>query len=76
MLTKLRVSSQYLRIETGRYGKDRVNRQDRICNMCLTEAEDEYHFIIKCALYEDIRKLFLNRNIYTQSSMETFFSLL
>jgi len=44
--------------------------------MCSTEVEDEYHFIIKCALYEDIRKLFLNRNIYTQSSMETFFSLL
>jgi len=66
MLTKLRVSSHYLRIETGRYGRYRVNKQDRIC-----------HFVIKCPLYDDIRRQFLNRTIiYTRPSMEKFISLL
>jgi len=46
MLTKLRVSSHYLRIERDRYGSDRINRQDRIYNMCSNDIEDEYHFVI------------------------------
>ena len=41
-----------------------------MCNMCSNEVEDEYHFVSKCPLYDDIRIQFLNRNIYTRPSME------
>jgi len=44
--------------------------------MCSNEVEDEYHFVIKCPLYDDIRSQFLNRNIYIRPSMEKFISLL
>jgi len=70
MLSNLRVFSNHLRIEICRYGRDRVNRQYRICNMCSNEVENKYHCVIKCPLYEDIR------NIYTVPSMEKCISLL
>jgi len=45
--------------------------------MCSNEVEDEYHFVSKCPLYDDIRRQFLNRTIiYTRPSMEKFISLL
>ena len=44
--------------------------------MCSNEVEDEYHFVIKCPLYDDIRIQFLNRNIYSRPSMEKCISLL
>jgi len=70
MLSKFRFFSNHLRIEICRYGRDRVKRQDRICNMCSNEVENKYHFVIKCPLYEGIR------HIYTVPSMETCISLL
>ena len=50
------MNSFSLRIQTDRYGMDRVIRQDRNCNMCSNEVEDEYHSGIKCPLYDDIRR--------------------
>jgi len=70
------MNSFSLRIQTDRYGMDRVIRQDRNCNMCSNEAEDENHSGIKCPLYDDIRRrFFLNRNIYTRPSMKKCISL-
>ena len=44
-LTKLRVSSHKLRIETGRYGRNRIERHERLCELCTSgQVEDEYHF--------------------------------
>ena len=34
-LTKLRVSSHKLRIETGRYGRNRIERHERLCELCI-----------------------------------------
>jgi len=44
--------------------------------MCSNEVEYEYQFVIKCPLYDDIRRQFLNRNIYKRPRMEKFISLL
>jgi hypothetical protein len=52
-LTRLRVSSQRLRIESGRYGRGRVERHERTCQFCdASELEDGYHFVLKCSAYE------------------------
>lgn len=58
-LANLRLSSHKLHIETGRYvnSKERLNPEDRICNNCnLKLCEDEFHFIVICPNYSDIRK--------------------
>jgi len=42
-ITKLRISSHRIKIETGRYLKLEVNK--RLCNTCdLNQIEDEIHF--------------------------------
>ena len=52
-LTRLRLSSHSLHIETGRHtGTD---REDRICTLCRTGVEDESHFLITCPMYNDLR---------------------
>ena len=54
-ITRIRLSSHDLCIETGRYhGLDRNNRN---CIMFdLNVIEDEFHFILQCSRYLDIRK--------------------
>ena len=59
-MTKLRLSSHSLRIETGRYTG--VARGDRICPFPLcNEVEDEKHFLIRCSQYESLRKEFFTK---------------
>ena len=49
-ITRLRLSSHPFPIETGRYSKKKVERNDRKCNIChLNEAGDEEHYLRRCA---------------------------
>ena len=59
-LTQLRVGSHNLYIETGRHSVPYKDPSERICRYChLNEVEDEFHFVMKCTLYEPCRdKLF------------------
>ena len=56
-LTRLRMSSHSLHIETGRYTE--TDREDRICTLCKTGVEDESHFLITCPMYKDLRSKYL-----------------
>ena len=57
MLTKLRVGTAELRVETGRWSG--LQKEERICKQCaFGEAEDEAHFVLRCeALSEERRNL-------------------
>ena len=53
-LSKLRCSCHVLKIETGRRRK--LNIEDRVCDMCGDGyVEDEYHFVLICRVYEELR---------------------
>ena len=54
-LSKLRLSAHSLLIETVRYCRNRVDRNERRCTLC--DTGDEYHFILICHKYNDIRAL-------------------
>lgn len=57
-LTKFRLSSHDLAIERGRF--ENIQRSDRLCKYCnLGLVENEYHFLLTCPLYKDLRKKFL-----------------
>ncbi len=65
-ITKLRISSHKLEIETGRYYSKKNNREKvemnrRLCKNCnMGEIEDEEHAIMTCPKYELYRKIMLN----------------
>ena len=67
-LTTLRVSSHGLRVESGRCGRDRIEKAQRKCIYCTSnDIEDELHFVIKCSFYNDIRIRFIFNYSYTKS---------
>ena len=72
LLAQFRMGVLPLEIEVGRFNLKTVeNRtmrkkvEDRLCNMCdRNEVEDEFHFLMKCNLYNELRnELFINTSL-------------
>ena len=77
VLSKLRLSSHKLRIETDRYNRNRINRQLRYCTFCnINDVEDEFHFIIVFPIYTDLRKKYIDRYFYRNPSVYKLCELL
>ena len=77
-LSKLRLCSIKLAIETGRYGNNVLDRNRRFCSLCgLRETEDEYHFVIVCPAYDDyFEKNYLKPVYYVRPSVYKFVELM
>jgi hypothetical protein len=57
LLTQLRCGNSQLRINTGRW--EGLEREERLCELCAEETEDEAHFLLRCPLFAAEReKLF------------------
>ena len=62
-LAALRLSAHNLEIERGRHlDVPRENRKCRLCSMGMVESE--YHFILVCPLYSELRRAFLTRSAW------------
>ena len=63
-LALLRCGVAPIRLETGRYENGKyIPEEERICQVCQAEIENEIHVLLKCSLYEDLRmKLFDKAN--------------
>ena len=61
IFTRLRLSSHYLRIETGRWPIPSVPREERLCP-CNTGIQDESHMIECCNFTNHIRSQYRNIN--------------
>ncbi len=74
LLAQLRVGVLPLRIETGRYCN--LKLEERICELCSQDIEDETHFVCSCQTFEDLRKQLLPRNpetrLYTDRNILVF----
>jgi hypothetical protein len=58
LLSRFRTSSHDLAIESGRYVN--MPRENRLCIFCnMNVVENEYHFVLACPLYRDIRVAYL-----------------
>ena len=74
-ISKLRLSSHRLAIESGRYTG--TERQNRKCIFCTTnDIEDEFHFVLICPSYQNLRMQFIKRFYYRNPSMMKFVQLL
>ena len=76
-LTRMRLSSHSLRIQTGRYGRNKIPRNERICQCCNTnDIEDVFHFICICPSYDRLRKKYLDKKYYVRPSVFKFNQLM
>ena len=74
--SRLRMSSHRLEIESGRWVKpNAVPFDERKCVVCQ-KLEDEYHFVLECSLYSELRKKFISKYFWKNPSMFKFIELL
>ena len=75
-LTRLIVSSHALHIESGRWKRPKLPSHMRYCFACTGKVEDEYHLLLECSLYSDIRSRFIPKYYWTRPSMYKAINLL
>ena len=75
-LSRFRLSSHRLEVEIGRWAKPNKipyqNRKYKVCNV----LEDEFHFLLECPLYTDLRKRYINKFFWTRPNMLKFIELM
>ena len=69
----LRVSSHRFEIEMGRWHKPNkiIKSECQHCNV----LEDEFHFILKCTVYYEIRSQLLSKYYWKRPNMHKFIEL-
>lgn len=76
-LSKLRLSSHQLRIETGRHAPNRIERNQRKCLLCNSpDIEDEYHFVLICPVFDVLRKKYIQRFYFNRPNVYKFIQLM
>ena len=75
-MSKIRMSSHRLEIEAGRWHRPQsIRLDDRKCRICGT-LEDEFHFILECTLFEDLRKRYIKRYFWVRPNIPKFVELM
>jgi hypothetical protein len=70
-LTRFKLSSHSLEIETGRY--DNIPREERICKHCnMNTVETEYHFLLVCPKYSNLRKKYFKHYFCRWPTVQKF----
>lgn len=68
-MTRLRVSSHRLEVEAGRWHKPvSTPFNERKCRVC-DNIEDEYHFMVECQLYQELREKYINKYYWRRPNM-------
>ena len=75
-MTRLRVSSHRLQIENGRWARPNAlpihDNKSLECNV----VEDEYHFVLECIIYTDLRTQYIPNYYRCRHNMYTYVDLL
>ena len=67
LISKFRLSSHTLCIEEGRYRN--IPRAQRLCTYCIQHSvEDEFHFVLICPQYVDLRKKYIKNYYWNRPS--------
>ena len=68
-LTRLSVSSHKLHVETGRWERPVTSPDERYCRVCVNKIEDDFHFLVECDLYKEIRRRLIPKYFWARPSM-------
>ncbi len=67
-ICRLKCSNHKLPIEVGRYTN--IPREERLCTICHQNTlGDEYHLVLECPFFVDLRRKFIPSFFYTRPSM-------
>ena len=72
-ISRIRLSAHPLKVEKGRY--QNIPKKERVCTHCNV-IEDEYHFILTCPLYSDLRNKFIKKYYWFKPSTYKLIQLL
>ena len=68
-LSRLRLSSHRLEVEMGRWVRPvRVQYDERKCRVCGL-LEDEFHFLLECTIYRNLRNMYIKKYYYACPNM-------
>ena len=70
VISQFRISAHDLEIERGRYNG--IDRSDRICKLCRRSIEDEFHFVLSCNIYIDLRQKYIPIEYRREPSVHKF----
>ena len=77
-LARFRTTSHNLEIEIGRHYN--IAPADRLCKLCgicnVTAVEDEFHVLFCCEAYNDIRHMYIDRELLNCANEYNFISLM
>ena len=70
------MSSHRLRVETGRWERPKLPREQRFCYICESKIEDEFHVILECPIYNDLRRKLIRKYYWERPFMMKLVQLL
>ena len=77
-LARFRTASHILEVEMGRHNN--ISFEDRLCKLCgksnLFAVEDEFHVVFHCEAYNDIRQVYIDKEILNCANEYSFVSLM
>ena len=76
-LARFRSTSHNLEVEMGRHN---ILFEDRLCQLCgrsnIFVVEDEFHVVFDCEAYNDIRCVYINKEVLIRANEYSFISLM
>ena len=76
-LTHFRTRNNRLFVETGSWGSQTVPYEERHCAHCNSrDIEDEYHFLLICTLYSELRNRYIPKYYRCRPSVYKFVQLM
>ena len=67
-ITKIRLSSNLFLVERGRWGVNRIERNERLCTLCGC-VEDEFHCLLECPRFDNERRDLLPAYLIEERNM-------
>ena len=74
-ITKIRLSSNLFLVERGRWGVNRIERNERLCTLCGC-VEDEFHCLLECPRFNNERRGLLPAYLMEERNMINFVKFL
>ena len=70
MLAKLRLGSHKFLVERARWRKIKIPYAQRTCTLCSSgDIEDEYHIVLICENFRDVRLKYIKPFYHNKTSM-------